>query len=358
MCNYLGILVSSLLFKKIIKQVPTHECIGLYEEACSKFGLTACFFRINDIEVNKQKMKALVRGEEGDYYIKTITKPLIIHNRFLVLKKRDQNKIDTLLSEGLKIFNESTRYPKLYLYNILSNNKDIRPHLPATLPASKKNFLIMLKNYKEIIIKPNNGTLGEGVSKISYKNNNDLWWHNNREKSKLLSTKKALPKNLEKKINDSMNIIQQRIPLATYHGNPYDIRVSVQKNNLGKWQITGIVAKVARKGMYVTNVASGGTCYPLETILMENATLDINSIKKDIERLSLAICEYLGNSLPNLADVGLDIGITADGFPMLIECNCRDLRYSFKEAGLLDEWKKTYFTPVGYAHYLMEKGNL
>lgn len=47
------------------------------------------------------------------------------------------------------------------------------------------------------------------------------------------------------------------IALATYKGRPYDLRVSVQRGTTGKWQVTGVVGKVAGAGRHVTNVAKG-----------------------------------------------------------------------------------------------------
>ncbi|MBZ5751966.1 YheC/YheD family endospore coat-associated protein [Metabacillus rhizolycopersici] len=354
MSNYLGILITSYLYNKTRKQIPTHECLSFYEDACNEYGLTPCFFRISDIEVRDKNIKALVKMENGEYSLKKLTKPTVIHNRGLGFQKKDQNKIELLQREGVIIFNECTRYQKIDIHNFLIKNKKISQHLPETHPANTNNFYHMLKRHKEILIKPNNGTLGKGIIKLTQKNN-DMWLLMSMGKEQLFSVKRKWPKELETFISNSANIIQQRISLATYQGNPFDIRVSVQKNRYGEWQISGMVAKVAKKGMFVTNVASGGKCYLLETILNNDRSIDENKVKKDIEKFSLLIADQLSTELPTLADVGLDVGLTKEDFPMLIECNARDQRYSFKEAGLYNEWKETYFTPVGYAKYLMEK---
>lgn len=350
---YLGILVSSFVFNKIRKQIPTHEFIEFYEDACTEYGFTPCFFRINDIVVKQENMKALVRVNESEYRVKVISRPKVIHNRGLGFQKIEQKKIEALKNEGVMIFNECTRYEKLEIHKLLMNNNEIKPHLPVTLSANINNFYQMLLKHKEILIKPSNGTFGKDIIKITQKNN-DIWLYKNLETEQLFSINKTLPSHIENIVKDSKYIIQQRIQLATYQGCPFDIRVSVQKNHSGIWQISGIVAKVAKKGMYVTNVASGGKCYPLEIIVKNKSRVDINHLKRNIEKFALLVCEHLEKHLRHFADVGLDIGLTNDGFPMFIECNCRDLRYSFKEAGLIDEWKSTFYTPVGYANYLLK----
>ncbi|KRE46332.1 hypothetical protein ASG81_12080 [Paenibacillus sp. Soil522] len=94
----------------------------------------------------------------------------------------------------------------------------------------------------------------------------------------------------------------------------------------------------------------------MRTILQkEYAKLDTNDIEKRIFNLSMRIASQLSKRLPHMADLGLDVGITADGHPMFIECNGRDQRYSFREAGMMDVWKATFDNPMGYAKYLLDK---
>jgi hypothetical protein len=69
------------------------------------------------------------------------------------------------------------------------------------------------------------------------------------------------------------------------------------------------------------------------------------------------IAKELEEHFPNLADMGLDIGITSDGFPMFIECNARDLRTGFRNADMHSAWKESYKTPIAYGKYLLETNN-
>src|SRR5690606_2299377 len=126
-----------------------------------------------------------------------------------------------------------------------------------------------------------------------------------------------------------------------------DFRVSVQRNESGKFQITGIVAKVAAPDKFITNVAQGGVVLPVETLLESLPQLHPGDVCQRISDFSLKVVCHLAEHLPHLADVGLDIGITENGFPVFIECNGRDLRYSFQKGNMLDAWKATYFNPIG-----------
>ncbi len=73
-----------------------------------------------------------------------------------------------------------------------------------------------------------------------------------------------------------------------------------------------------------------------------------------IEDFAIKAVTELNKNLPYLADVGLDIGLTTEGFPMFIECNGRDLRITFGKANMNEVWKATYTTPISYARYLFD----
>ncbi|MBO0962780.1 hypothetical protein J1P26_24105 [Neobacillus sp. MM2021_6] len=85
---------------------------------------------------------------------------------------------------------------------------------------------------------------------------------------------------------------------------------------------------------------------------MGKSNLNAEEVKKNTEEVALQLATALGNQLEGLADVGFDIGLKENGQPVFIECNCKDLRYSFRLAGMLYEWKQTYCNPIGYGRYI------
>jgi hypothetical protein len=89
-------------------------------------------------------------------------------------------------------------------------------------------------------------------------------------------------------------------------------------------------------------LAQGGKAFPANAVLTPAA-------QEVVAQFALAVALQLSLDVPRLADIGLDIGVNESGFPMLIECNFRDLRYSFLAAGMTDVWKMTYRNPILYA---------
>ncbi|TXC92790.1 YheC/YheD family protein [Metabacillus litoralis] len=354
---YVGILLDGINYGGIKNQKLTYEQLSLYEEAAKHYGLIPCYFRLKDISEDCDYVHAYVMETGGKYEKRTLPVPTVIHNRALHFTQTAEEKIHLLNDKGISIFNNWNRFGKLKIHQILQVNEDIQPHLPETVRASEVNLHMMLKKYKDLIIKPNNNSLGSGVIKLAKVDveNWEMFFYKKQENTlhKEVFTTKDFPVILKRKINSKINLIQERIPLATYKGSPFDLRVSVQKNEKDKWQVTGIVGKVAQLGGHVTNVAKGGTCKTLEELVNE-LSLDYKTVYKNIEFFSEKVASNLAAKLPKLADLGLDIGMTNEGFPMFIEANCRDLRITFKNAGMNDVWKSTYFTPIGYAKYLYE----
>ncbi|MBU8879961.1 YheC/YheD family protein [Bacillus sp. FJAT-29790] len=353
----IGILVDGLIYSGIEYGHSYFERISFYEEACEQYGLVPCFFRLSDINFESKQVMAFVKEANGDYVKREFAIPSIIHNRGLFFTMGAKEKIKNLQEAGIVVFNERNRYGKMKVYETLIQNEDLKPHLPETVKASKENFQKMLEKHDQLIIKPNSGSLGSGIIKVE-RLEGQSWAVSYNEKkgepSIQIPFTNEWPDLLKRKISNSYYIIQQRIPLATYEGSPFDMRVSVQKNGLGEWQVTGIVGKVAKSGGFVTNVAKGGECKSLQELLKDLQELDFNIVYKNIEDFSIKAVKELAEHFPHLADVGFDIGITEDGFPMFIECNGRDLRITFGRANMLDVWKATYATPMSYASHLLK----
>jgi glutathione synthase/RimK-type ligase-like ATP-grasp enzyme len=348
-------MIGAAVFRGIPKGQTAFEHLPFYEEAGKKYGVTPCYFRFEDITPGVRQVNAYVKNEQGTYILQAVPRPDVIHNRVFKLKPAQRRKIKKLKKEGIIFFNEYNRYRKLKVNDILSGDPLLRPHVPETLRADEKSVKLMMKKHDELILKPNSGTLGLGIVKLS-KRSGGVWELTLREKDSLISEcfSETFPPRLKELLSRKNVIVQQRIPLAKSRGGVFDMRVSVQKNRVGVWQVSGIVGKVAKKGWYMTNVARGGSCRTFRELMEDLPHLTPEGVYENMEGLAISAAGLLEKHLPPLADLGFDMGITEEGFPMFIECNCRDLRYSFKNAGMMEEWKNTHVSPVGYACHLLE----
>lgn len=358
---YVGILVNDSLYTGIPLGNTKYEAIQYYNDAGKEYGVTPCYFRMQDVRIETMKVHAFV--QKGVQYMREwIDMPKFIHNRAIYLDHASYKEIDSWTQLGIIVFNHWNRYSKLRIHQILLQDEAIRPHLPGTYPATLKNMKIMMSAYESIIIKPTNSSIGRGVMKMDRVPNgwrltypatlnisNKIW--------RQLRFRRQLPLTLLRKIQNRAYIVQQRLPLATFDNRPFDLRISVQRGASGEWGVTGIVAKVASRKLFLTNVAQGGEARTLSDILTtEYPSLDQAAVFEQITDFSIRVAKHLSLNLPHLADLGLDVGITSEGFPLFIECNSKDQRYIFREADMLEEWKATYYNPIAYAKFLLDGG--
>jgi glutathione synthase/RimK-type ligase-like ATP-grasp enzyme len=300
-----------------------HEQLPFYEEATSAFGLTPVLLTFKEVE---QRTRL----------------PAVIHNRTYARTTRDRQLLFDLSKQSY-VYNGGNRFSKLYIHKTLMHNVYLRPNLPGTTFASASTLQAWMKKYASLILKPDRGSVGRGIM-LLHKVGGQWHWTHNFETTPF----RKLPTQLMQILSKRPYIVQQRLPLATYNGQTFDVRVSVQRSPIGVWQVTGMVGKVAGFNQIVTNVARGGRAVRVEELIGE-------AHRNALSQFALAVALQLSLYLPNLADIGLDLGVTQDGFPLFIECNFRDLRYSFGEVGLIDTWKSSYFNPIGYGKLIIKK---
>lgn len=272
---YVGILVNDNELRKIPLELGNTKLLNIMKRREKKYGFTPCFFRICDLRAGQKTVKAYVKQLEG-YVRRKIPAPLVIHNRAIYLSKSQDRRLSSWVRDGRQLFNRWNRYGKLRIHQLMLENPSLHPHLPATRRATPDGIARLMKRFDSLIIKPNNSSIGRGVMRmdrtptgwklsypISFGPVNQKWrtvrWKGTR-----------LPAVLRSRLRKETYIVQQRLPLATFQGSPFDLRVSVQRTADGSWDVTGIVAKVASKHTFVTNVAQGGTTYQLPSSCKKN----------------------------------------------------------------------------------------
>ncbi|OCT14396.1 hypothetical protein A8709_26670 [Paenibacillus pectinilyticus] len=62
-------------------------------------------------------------------------------------------------------------------------------------------------------------------------------------------------------------LVQKGIRLLRYHELPFDLVIMIQRNRQRKWEVTGIVGRLAMPNKVVTNNHSGGRPMPVGKLL-------------------------------------------------------------------------------------------
>lgn len=334
---------------------------SIWEKTAQKHGLTLGYIRFFDVRPNEKTVMAYVK-EDTHYRLKQIPTPSVIYSRVLDHLPAYRAHILSLTQNGISVFNiPNYDVEKYTVHKILNKDSLIQKHLPDTELFSIDNLNKFAARYDGLILKKSYGEFGEGTMKLerlsdewvlSYKTKGD------KELKKIVFQKK-LPDILQKRIHEHTYLIQKLIPLATFHGRPFDMRVAVQRNLKGVFQVSGIMCKVAQDNDFLTNGAQGGTTYSLQRIAhVTHPSIPYQTLVKTISDFSLYVADYLAKHFPHLADLGFDLGITKDGTPYFIECNFISDYVSglFKEGKVINpEWESVFSTPIDYAKFLITK---
>jgi hypothetical protein len=357
-----GILTERFILQDHKKGKHIREAFNCYAEAGSKIGGLIYIFSLNKIDLDNKRIMGYVPITNKSMIMKWheqwLPIPDVIHNRIKISSSSSSyKKIDAMLElvPNITVINRTTEVYKWRIQKILEKDQSAKKYLPKTLLFKGINTLTkMLQEFPFIYLKPVGRSLGLGIVRITKVGSNE-YMSKFRSRGKLYSLsgnlKEILPK-LKTLMGKRTYIVQEGIPLATYKGNIFDIRVSIQKDETGTWSLSRWKVRVAAPNNIVTNISAGGTGAHINKIMDSVFKEDASIILNDIKSACLTICRSIENKISGTGDIGLDIGITEGGKIYIIEANFRELRLNGGNAEDLENWKSTFKKPIYYLNYL------
>ncbi|MBU8906022.1 YheC/YheD family protein [Desertibacillus haloalkaliphilus] len=211
---------------------------------------------------------------------------------------------------------------KLQSYRFLSQDNWLASFFPETLLYTESTFRHLLHKYRSVIVKPNLGVHGNGVLKIS--KIMDRYRFQCDDVVKTFSNISLLIDYLQKVTANECYIVQKYIELATINERPFDLRVMVQRKIDHDWEITGQYAKVAKRGLIITNLKSKADVLPVEEVLL---TLNVGEGQRRMQALvhsiALRTAQRLGERFTEHHIWGIDIAVDRYGCVWMIEANAR-----------------------------------
>ncbi|MBP2002081.1 glutathione synthase/RimK-type ligase-like ATP-grasp enzyme [Paenibacillus shirakamiensis] len=204
---------------------------------------------------------------------------------------------------------------------VLLQDSRIAAHIPQTKMYTAANLEKMLQRFGMVVIKPIRGGGGYGVIRV--KLSAGIYTFTNLQKNHIYRSYNLMIKALNKVKVNRPYIIQQGIHLSTIGGRPLDYRVKVVKEN-GVWETRAVVGRLARPGLFVTNLCKGGTMLQGRTALQQSLPKHMVQKKRTEMRNLTRICTgLLENKFPGLGQLGFDYGIDRKGRVWIFEVNTR-----------------------------------
>jgi len=345
----IGLIFPANKLNRILSEKESYENSQFYYDLAREYKIDLFFYSLNKIDFDSN----LVEGYHYYYKVQSLEKkiielPKINIVRTILKRKKTYRRLKRLeRQKSIKFVNLIPERNKYKIYQFFVNDDALKQFIPDTTLLTYKKMNKFLGLYNKVIIKPINGYLGERVYFIE-KEMDDYFVKYTRSKKQF--TKKITDNELFNFYKDhfqhnSLFLIQPWIHFKKYKEKIFDVRISIQKNIIAKWEITGIVTRIACESSIVTNVAQGGKAIPFAEVktVLETDTQD------RINQLSYMVANTLEKLYPSTIDLGLDIGIDEENNLWFIEANFCDQRYAYKLANNYDMWFASYKVPFEYA---------
>lgn len=222
------------------------------------------------------------------------------------------------------------RWNKWYKHQLLLKCPTLAKFLPKSYKYSTKNLWKMLDLYDEAILKPIIGSGGNGIIKVSIRNDGKYKVHTLGSK-RTIAGKNSLIDLIMKLKGKRTFLIQYCIPLAKVKGKLVDFRYIVQrKKGARDWIITGKHGKIGKKGSIATNLQQGAEVSTVKKALLQSKIKNVGKTMSDLDYLSLKASKCFSRKFKSQTIWGYDLGVDVDGRAWIIEANCTPLVGGFR----------------------------
>lgn len=202
----------------------------------------------------------------------------------------------------------------------LLGHPEITAHIPSSRMYGPSRLRSMTRKFGFVVLKPVRGTGGLGVMKVSRSEGRYHWSYRTRRKT--FRSYRQLLRAVNRIRRGRSYLIQQGIDLARVQGRPIDYRVKHVKIG-GRWRIRAMVGRVARRGLFVTNLCRGGRLLSGAEGLRQSLPGQEAGKKAAMRHLTRVSTSVLERRFPGIRQLGFDYGIDRNGHIWMLEVNTR-----------------------------------
>ncbi|WAH36307.1 YheC/YheD family endospore coat-associated protein [Alicyclobacillus dauci] len=308
-------LVGHLHYRADPRNVKTEYA---YAAVAKAEGIDFVYFTPRRVNLQDKTILGFVY-EKGDWVEKTVRFPDVIYN-----EADRTEKFGPVVTE-LRRKIPFTSHPigdKLSVYERLYKARSFRQYLIPTkaLDNVKDELTEFILKYKRIVVKPLWGAKGMGV--ISIEEIEDNRCRIIEDYQTIDCTFHEAVRFVRERHEQEPMLVQKYIVSVTKYGLPYDFRLHVQKNGMGRWVITSVYYRLASFGNIKSNLSSGASTGQLDSFLTQEFGDRAYNMRCYLEQLGLQLAAHLDDVYGESFDeLGIDVGVDATGKAWMYEVN-------------------------------------
>jgi glutathione synthase/RimK-type ligase-like ATP-grasp enzyme len=237
---------------------------------------------------------------------------------------------------------------KWRVHRLLHRHPGVSPHLPHTSRCrGPAGIASMVRRHGTVYLKPVAGAKGRGIMRLQ---------RVAAGRFRLQTASRTYRGSLRQVAARAWRragrryLVQQGIDLASPFGQPGDLRLVVQKDGRGSWQVTGGAMRVAAVGSITSNLHRGGHAVALEEAVRrvvgegryEPTLATINRLALDVARTVEAAAGPSG-------EMGIDLALDRSGRVWFLETNSKLARTVFLQTGQAAARRKSIVRPLIWA---------
>jgi YheC/D like ATP-grasp len=258
-------------------------------------------------------------------------------------------KIERII--GRKVFN-SFIFDKWECWELLKKDNELLHHLPYTQKLEiGTNLQDFLYHNKDIFLKPidpSHAHSSKGIFrvKLQKKRNISVFYRTKTEMQKKgFRSYQEFKYWISPKISTNY-IMQKGIQIVKYEERATDIRLHMNKNGKGEWEVSTILFRVATNGSHISpGLFILGMNYLEKMFPKGRDDMNNHAMERAIVYLGTKICNVLDQSRYHMGDLGIDLGVDQNGHIWIFEVN--PLPYPYPSAQY-----HAFTKPIEYALYL------
>lgn len=300
------------------------------------------FFDPAGIDWERQKVDGLLL-HKGRWLQGRFAFPEAIYNRCYPEPETTIQKFSEIMGAE-NIFNDRTHFDKWEVYQQLSGS-EVGGYLPQTYRYDENELPDLLTKHHSFIFKPRLGHGGAGVIKVIVLSPNLIIFLSQwGVPIPLLGQCVFLPLLLVT-APPSLFIAQEFIESLQSHDRKFDVRIVMQKNKVGQWEVGGELSRVTVASNLLTNHYEA---------VVSPTELVSSSLLQTMQSLSLVVAQTLDGEFASLGELGVDFLIDEEGKPWILEINGKPDKSLFWQIHDDKMLQQIYLNPLNYQDYLLK----
>ncbi|KPC97815.1 Endospore coat-associated protein YheD [Geobacillus sp. BCO2] len=350
----------SLGFVTLDEQQDHTYCTEVAKRA-RRYGISVCRFSPLSIDPQTEDVRGFLFQEETNEWTNAVFAiPPFLYDRCFyghderskkakpIMNWLKQRPDLTFLGYGLP--------GKWDVYEALSSHPLLSAYVPPTVRLERADdVLVLLRREQAAIAKPVHGSGGRGIGIFQKKGKTLSVQDHHGQEQAVIARRSELEQLIASWSRRGEYVLQPLLPLSTPEGEPFDLRILLQKDENGRWIERVRAVRVGRPEAWVANVRAGADIRPFSEWLDRLSSSKRLFVLDGIETIIETLPPYLDHTFGPLFEIGLDLGATDNGAVWILDVNSKPGR---KVAHLLppEQQNELYEAPLRYCLFLARGG--